>query len=455
MTIAELAVISGNVMLIRHLDFKHIPVNAYRDAWRWRHRASRLYEWIGSIHFRLDSQVSISLLQYAAVYCPAPVLQVLIDAGAEVFMKGLPLNGRSCTSLDCAVGMLKFDVVRFLIPYCPVIDVLEKQVRLWRSGWYGYFTDLENPEESYMCIMELLLENAIDRNVDASNNDGRLGRFKEESGNKLCSLSIERGNVPVAKYLIESGFAEVNELDCSRQSALRYAIQGRDLKWFEYILASSSPSFVSSSLEPGPDGRTLLHDLAQYARDASEDLLSLLLLKSKSLPDLNASSALFSPLEEALRYRNYTFARALVAVGCKVDGRARLARLQGYAGLNNGVLFGLRIIQDVRKTRYLYTSLDDAQGWILYDPLWDDSDLDGMDEATVKNYFSASDYEERRREHLLALAAAKLYPSNDPEIPSLSSSASASHDRPTMPGKRTCSSLAETQRNPGQGDEHI
>ena len=335
---------------------------------------------------------------------------MLIDAGAEVFIKDLPLNGRNCTSLDCAVGMLKFDVVRFLMPYCPVIDVLEKQVGLWRSGWYGYFTKLENPEESYVRIMKLLLENAIDRNVDVSNNNGRLGMFKKESGNKLCSFAIERGNVPVVKYLIEFGFAEVNELDCSRQSALRYAIQGRNLKLFDYILAKSSPSSVSSSLEPGPDGRTLLHDLAQYASNAAEDLLSLLLPKFKSLPDLNASSALISPLEEALRWRNYTFARALVAAGCKVDGRARLARIQGYDGFRDDVLFGLRLIREHRKMGHHKTSLD-AQEWILYDPLWDDSDLDGMDEATIKNYFSAGDYDERRRrEHFLALAAEKLYP---------------------------------------------
>lgn len=160
--IAELAVISANLALIRRLDFGHIPVSTCRNAWRWRHRASLIFENAKAFRFfdpfNRRLMPPLSLFHYAAVYCPAPALQVLIDAEAEFLLKQLPLHFRprwayerlkevwenpvqssGITPVDCAVATLRLDAVRWLITYYPVMDVVEEKLCLWDKGWYGYF----------------------------------------------------------------------------------------------------------------------------------------------------------------------------------------------------------------------------------------------------------------------------------------------------------------------------
>lgn len=82
--------------------------------------------------------------------------------------------------------------------------------------------------------------------------------------------------------------------------------------------------------------------------------------------------------------------------------------------------------------------------------------MDGMDDATIRKYLSSSDCETWRSKHLLALAASKLGPSNDPETQSLSLSASTSHfptdTIPMVSSQGTSSSLVEAQRDPKEGD---
>lgn len=181
----------------------HIPVTPCRGAWRRRHRASHLYERIKSIHSLRHSNTQLSLLHSAAAYCPVPALQVLIDAGADIslFIKNRH-SKLKCTPLDCAVAMLKLDAVGLLIKYYNVLKLFEKQICSRKRGWSHWLKgDLEGP---YEIRIRILLESAIDRNVDISGKAERLERFKENSCNKLCALTVRNGNVPT-RLLLEYG----------------------------------------------------------------------------------------------------------------------------------------------------------------------------------------------------------------------------------------------------------
>ncbi len=342
----------------------------------------------------------MSLLHFAAACSPAPALQILIDAGGDIFKTSIKVQfccdaqESRVTAVDFAIASENFDSLTLLIKYYSGIDILQKAIYVSRFGREGSFDLARESRNTYARGFQMLLDVIIRSNTETNPKGRKMQTFGQKIGTVLFFCALAAKNTVAATILAETLAVDVNELDNEGHTALWHASLLWDVKLTEYILSKSSSSTIRLAFQPNENGNTLLHTATMLGAGTTNMYFANLLALCKSAPDLNILDQNgISPLSGALSCNNYTSARALVLAGCKIDGKARLRRLKnlcvdGQLGVFNDKVFSIK------------RSYQDNIEWCRYDPIWDDSDLAGMSPSQIEDYLQSDNYEEQRQAFL-------------------------------------------------------
>ncbi|KAH8757835.1 hypothetical protein F5882DRAFT_444404 [Hyaloscypha sp. PMI_1271] len=415
-TIAELAAISGATLLIQHLDFNYISINKLRNPVRWSDRSHPLPD---NLPCYQDMYYQMSLLHFAVACSPAPAVQILIDSGGDLFKTtiqvqlGFDKQESQVTAVDFAVASENFDSLTLLVKYYSGIDLLQISIYLSRFRGERSFFRARELGDTYAHGFQMLLDVVIRSDTRTAPNGSEMQTFSQKVSTGLFFCALAAKNTMAATILAETLVIDVDELDDEGHTALWHASRLWDVELTEYILSRSSSSTIRLTFQPNENGNTLLHTAMMLGAGTSNMYLANLLALLKSAPDLNILDQNgISLLPGALRYNNYTSAKAIVLAGCKIDGKARLQRLKNLCV--NGQLG----VFDDTKLLVERTNRDNIE-WCRYDPIWDDSDLAGMSPAEIEDYLQSDNYEEQRQA-FLNTAAQSNTPSEKASSPQLS-----------------------------------
>jgi hypothetical protein len=337
-TFAELAAISGDTLLIQHLDFNYININKLRNPLRW---SDRIHPLPNNLHTQ-HMYYQMSLLHFAVACSPAPAVQILIDSGGDLFKTSIKVQcgflakESPMTAVDFAVASENFDSLTLLIKYYSEIDILQKAIYLSRFGQENSFVLARESRNTYARGFKMLLDAIVQSNTETTPEGRKMQTFGQEIGTMLFFYALATKNTVAATILAETLVIDVNELDNEGHTALWYASHLWDVELTEYILSKSSSSTIRLTFQPNENGNTLLHTVMMLGAGTSNMYLANLLALCKSAPDLNIlDQNRISPLAGALRCNNYTSAKAIVLAGCKIDGKARLNDSKIYASMVN------------------------------------------------------------------------------------------------------------------------
>jgi hypothetical protein len=176
-TIAELAAISGATLLIQHLDFKYISINKLRKTGRW------LYRIHSDIFTYEDGYYSMSLLHFAAACSPAPAVQILINAGGDLFKRSINVSfgfvreETQVTAFDFAVASENFDSLTLLVKYYSGIDMLQRAICLSNFRGESSFFRAKESGNTDARIFQMLLDIVIRSNAETAQNGRGLQTF--------------------------------------------------------------------------------------------------------------------------------------------------------------------------------------------------------------------------------------------------------------------------------------